>query len=227
MATKLTRITQNQFASTAGSNQIGVFGSFAANDPTTTTSPATAQSLSNWLDGWYGAVDGENSPCIEDMNAVHFVYAYQLAYLMQQGIPEWDSGTEYFIGSLVNDGSGNIYVSLTNSNLNNALTSSTNWAIKVGTNGFTTVTSNTAISYIVGFLRSNSTTGALTHTLPSIASTPIGTKITIKDVGTGGYTTTVQGSGSDLIDGNNVYSSALNEYDSLTLYCNGTSWDVI
>jgi hypothetical protein len=50
---------------------------------------------------------------------------------MEQGIPEWDASTTYYIGSLAKDSSGNIYVSLTDNNLNNALSSATNWKLPI------------------------------------------------------------------------------------------------
>lgn len=51
---KLPRVKQNIFGSGAGVNQIAQFGSLFAGSPATTTSPAVAQSLSNWLTGWRG-----------------------------------------------------------------------------------------------------------------------------------------------------------------------------
>lgn len=118
---KLTRVFQKIFGSTAGVNQIAKFGSLAAGAPAFTTDPSVIQALANYLTGWYGAVIGENSPAIQDMNAICFLFARQLAYLFQAGIPEWDTQTTYFIGSLVTDGTGNVYVSLTDNNLGNAL----------------------------------------------------------------------------------------------------------
>lgn len=126
---KLLRKNQKVFGSSAGLNQIGEFGSLAAGSPAFTTDPETVQALANYLTGWFGAVIGGNSPAIEDMNALCFLFAYQLSYLMQTGVPEWNASTTYFIGSLVNDGSGALYYSLTNNNTNNALTSSSNWAL--------------------------------------------------------------------------------------------------
>lgn len=100
--TKITRQTQKIFGSNAGFDQIAQFGSLAAAAPIFTTNVATIQALSNYLTGWFGGVIGQNSPAIEDMNALCYLYAYQLAYLMQAGISEWDSGTTYYTGSLVN-----------------------------------------------------------------------------------------------------------------------------
>ena len=135
---KIVRQTAVQFGTSAGSNQIAQFGSLNAGSPTlysgSTAAPSGIQNLSNWQAGWFNAVVGANSPAIEDLNAFCFVTSYQIAYQMQEGIPEWDSGTNYYIGSIAQDGSGNIYVSKTNSNLNNALTSSTNWRLLIGNN---------------------------------------------------------------------------------------------
>lgn len=125
---KLTKVAQKIFGSGAGTNQISQFGSLFAGSPAFTTSPVTAQSLSNWLTGWLGAAIGGNSPAIEDMNAVHFVTTYQLAYLMQAGVAEWDAGTTYYTGSFVNV-SGVLYISLTDDNLNNLVSDTSNWKV--------------------------------------------------------------------------------------------------
>ena len=103
---KIARETQLLFGSTAPSTQIGQFGSLQAGTPTTTTNIATIQALSNYLGGWYQAVvvgpNGPNSPALEDWNALCYLFAYQLGYLLQEGIPEWDPGTTYYTSSLVN-----------------------------------------------------------------------------------------------------------------------------
>lgn len=127
---KITRATQKIFGSTASAAQMAEFGSLAAGAPLTysgaTITPAIVQSLSRYLSGWFTAILGSNSPAIEDMNALFYLMTYQLAYLMQAGVAEWDSATTYYIGSIVNS-SGLTYVSLTNDNLNNAVTDTTNW----------------------------------------------------------------------------------------------------
>lgn len=128
---KLSNVLSKIFGSGAGLNQISKFGSLFAGTPAFTTDPEEAQSLSNYLTGWAAAAIGGNSPAIEDMNAVLFAMSYQLAYYQQSGIPEWNSGKEYFIGSLVNDGTGAIYVSLIDSNTGNAVSDDTKWT-KVG-----------------------------------------------------------------------------------------------
>lgn len=228
---KLARATQLLFGSSAGANQMAKFGSLSAGTPATydgtTITPALIQTLSNYLTGWFGAVVGSNSPSIEDMNALGYLFAYQLAYILQQGIAEYDTGTTYYQGSICTDtgGSGIVYVSLTNSNTGNALTDPTKWRVLNG--NVRTVSADTTLAVTDDVVRSDSTSANRTHTLPPIATTPIGKKITIKDVGTGGNTTSFKGSGTDNIDGVNTYGTALSQNDAATVVNNGTSWDVI
>lgn len=224
---KLSRVTQLLFGSSSGSNQIAQFGSYANSTPTFTTNVATIQALGQWLTGWFGAVVGGNSPAIEDMNAMCYVIFYQLCYILQEGVAEYDSGTTYFKGSIVNDGNGALYISQQDNNSGNALTNATYWLSPNG-QGVSTVTTNTVITTATSFIRSNSTSGSLTHTLPQISSTPVGYTVKIKDVGTGGNTTGVQAHAGDDIDGNNAWADGpLTQYASASFFCNGTTWDVI
>lgn len=127
----LSRYTQKIFASTAGANQLSEYGSFIASPPGnlysgSTITPEIVQALSNFLDGQYAATGGTYSPTIQDHNSLFYLFSYQLAYLFQLGIPEWDSDTTYNIGSIVQS-SGINYVSLQNNNLNNAITDGSYW----------------------------------------------------------------------------------------------------
>lgn len=124
---KIQRANQKIFASDAGANQIGQFGSFAAGSVAYTTSPEVIQALAEYDEGWFSAVVANNSPCIEDVNALDYLFSYQLAYQFQSGIPEWDDATNYYIGSFATDGTGGFYVSKANDNLNHVLTDTTYW----------------------------------------------------------------------------------------------------
>lgn len=133
---KLARYFQKLFGSTASVNQISQFGSLAAGTPArysgATITPALVQNLGNFLQGWNSAQVGAGNPAIEDMNSLCYLFAYQLSYLMQSGIAEWDSSTAYYIGSLVNDGTGGIYASLVDNNTNHAVTDATRWNLIAG-----------------------------------------------------------------------------------------------
>lgn len=220
---KIVRKNQKIFGSSAGAAQLGKFGSLAAGSAATTTDPEEVQSLSNYLVGWYGAVIGGNAPCIEDMNGLCFLFAYQLAYLFQAGIPEWNAQTSYYIGSLVNS-SGQIYISKTDDNLNNAVTDSANWQLQGG--GVTTQTADYGVQLTDELIRINNTGSAQVTTLPAIATVPIGKEYVIKRVYTSTYQVTVQANGAELIDGANTFvlTSAKN---ALRIKANGTSWDVV
>lgn len=143
------------------------------------------------------------------------------------GISVWNANTVYGQGSIVSDssGAGLLYVSLISNNQNQPLTNVSAWRMFAG--AVRTVSSNSTLSLSDDLVRSNSTSGSLTHTLPACASTPVGKEITIKDVGTGGNTTSVKGTGTDVIDGSSVYSSALGQYAQVKVRNNGTSWDVM
>lgn len=145
------------------------------------------------------------------------------------GIATWNTNTNYQMGNIVQDSSGYglFYVSLINNNQGNALTTVSAWRVYAG-NVRTVSTAQTSPTLLItdDLVRSNSTSGNLTHTLPPCSTTPIGKKISVKDVGTGGNSTQVKGSGSDLVDGNNTFAMALVAGQSVTVENNGTSWDV-
>ena len=127
---KLTRVYQKLFGVNGGA--IGVFGSAQANSPasgTLTSDPATVQSLAAYEAGWASAsIGGTRRPTQEEFNGINFVNTRQLSYLFQEGIAVWDSSTEYHENSLVKeDGTTNIYKSITDNNTGNALTDIANW----------------------------------------------------------------------------------------------------
>lgn len=124
---KITRATQKVFGDNAGAvGNFGVFGSLAAGTPLYSKDPAQIQSLAAFLQGLGGAVVGNKSPAFEDINSLYLLAFRQLAYLFQQGVPEWDAETIYFQNGFASSG-GKIYKSKTNDNLNNAVSDTNNW----------------------------------------------------------------------------------------------------
>lgn len=189
---KLTRFVQKLFGSAAPIDTMSQFGGFAANQTTTysgtTISPDLVQALSNYLSGWTGAVVGNDSSFIEDLNSLSYLYAYQLCYMFQSGIPEWNTATTYYIGSLVNS-AGTIYQSLTDSNVGNALSDATNWVIQNQTgaglfslnNSPYSVTVPTGESLFVPFLNIQTGHNYIVSTGAEIVSV---TSITVSGTGT-------------------------------------------
>jgi len=219
---RLARVTQKIFGSNAAANQIGIFGSLAAGSPTFTTDPTLAQSLSNWLDGWFGAILGSNSPAIEDMNAFCFVVAYQLAYLMQSGIPEYDAGTTYYTNNFALAG-GILYISIADNNTGNPVTDVTKWRIWGAASR--TITASGAATLNDDMIRVDATAGPVAVTLPAIA-TAFGKDIKIKKVDSSLNPVIVAGNGSELIDFANTFE--LNNPGEAVDVRGATSvWDVI
>lgn len=127
---KIVRKTQLQFGGSAGAGPggIGQFGSLAAAAPAFSLDPAVIQALSNYLGGWSQAVVANNAFATEDRNAIDYLYAYQLGYVLQQGVAEWDAGTTYYKGSLASSPAGGLlYASLVDTNLNHALSDQSRW----------------------------------------------------------------------------------------------------
>lgn len=103
---KLPRTTQKIFGKNAPENQITTFGSIKAGTPVYTQSASQIMN-SAFEGGWSEAVEDDYAPYRQDRNAVDTALTQQLAYLFQEGIPEWDSGTTYYKGSVVKVVNGN------------------------------------------------------------------------------------------------------------------------
>lgn len=131
---KADNIRQRIFGSTGPTGSISVFGSLNSGSPTYSILPEQIESLAAWLNGWDGALIDGTKPTLQDMNALFYSLTYQNAYDQQFSIPGWDDQTEYFIGSIVQDGAGTIYVSNVNNNINNALTDVNYWFNLLSTN---------------------------------------------------------------------------------------------
>lgn len=130
---KLPRVFQNLFGLNGSQSHFGQFGSRAASAPLPTKDPSTIQSLDAFVNnGWLDAINAANkAPFLEDMNGLFLLIFRQIGYFFQEGIPEWDTSTTYYIGSIVKKtGTFELYGSLTNTNVGNALPSqvdSANW----------------------------------------------------------------------------------------------------
>jgi len=144
---KLTRVPAKVFAASAVSTEIGQFGSAVAGSKLETADVATIQGLSAWLDGWSEALVSSNRyPALQEMNGLLKVLSYQGAYALQEGIAEYDSATTYYIGSIVKKtGTFELYGSLTNDNVGNALTIDTEWKFLVDLNVLSNTLSNALI----------------------------------------------------------------------------------
>ena len=74
-------------------------------------------------------------------------------------------------------------------------------------------------------LKANCTTGAVVFTLPT-ASSSTGRIFYLKKIDATTNLMSIQGNGSDLIDGQNVQSSSI-QWTSFTVVCDGTTWSIL
>lgn len=124
----LTRYKQKIFAN--NSNQVGVFGTGI--NKVASKNVETLQS-SDYENGWSSAVITEkNYPIWQERDGVDYGFSYQLAYLMQKGMPEWLSTETYYQNDFCRVGNM-LYRSLKDNNTNNNPTNSTGyWTIFTG-----------------------------------------------------------------------------------------------
>lgn len=131
MASLARKIAKIFGGSLTPTNNLAQFGSLKAGAPAYSSDPAAIQTAA-WLQGWGGAVvlqgGNPNTPPMQDDNAVKFVLSYQIAYLMQRGIPEYQAGTTYYQYDICRV-NGVIYESRVDNNTGNSPASSpTQWA---------------------------------------------------------------------------------------------------
>lgn len=125
----LVRKYQKVFASGAANN--GQFGSLQAATKVTSIDPEVIQALAAYESGWNDAiVSGKQLPSLEEFQGLQYKTDYQLAYLLNKGVPEWDDLSEYYIGDIQREvGGTQIYKSITDNNIGNVLTDIVNWEL--------------------------------------------------------------------------------------------------
>lgn len=122
---KLPRVTSKIFASNAAEGDIGQFGSALTGTKVNTDDISVIQGLPAYETGWRSAVvSSRNYPTLQEMNGLQKIFSQQIAYILQNGMPEWDAGTTYFTDQFCRVGSM-FYVSLQDNNLGNNPTTTT------------------------------------------------------------------------------------------------------
>lgn len=131
--TKINRATQKIFGINAEKDDIAVMGSFKSGTPIYTDDIEKLQNTA-FEEGYASALVANEAPFMEEQNSVPYVLSKQLAYLFQEGIPEYDENTTYYTNSICKV-ANKLYVSKTDDNLgNNPTESGDNWE-ELSTNG--------------------------------------------------------------------------------------------
>lgn len=102
---KINRATQKIFGSNANSTAITQFGTAKNAEPTYITdgNVEDIQANPSFLTGWANSLEQDLAPFMQDSNALWYMITSQVAYIMQQGMPEYDAQTEYPAGALCKD----------------------------------------------------------------------------------------------------------------------------
>lgn len=126
---KIERKTQKIFAGNGANDDIAAFGSMRTGQPVYIDDIEELQTTA-YTQGWGKAIAANEAPFLEEMNGVQYGFSKQLAYLLQNGVPEWDDGTTYYATTSFCQVNGVIYQSLTDDNIgNNPTTDTTNWQV--------------------------------------------------------------------------------------------------
>ena len=126
---KLPRKTQKIFCSKPTlENQTSVFGTMKTADKQYSTDVGILQSNAAYEQGWKSATIASYKPFMEDFNTLNYINTSQLAYLFQQGIPEWDESTTYYKNSFCSY-NGDLWQSLIDDNLGNAPFEGDEWTL--------------------------------------------------------------------------------------------------
>lgn len=126
---KIARTNQPVFGNKGNNDEFAVFGSMKSGTPVYSKTVPTLFQSPAFLQGWQDAVAADKAPFLEEMNGLFYALSSQLAYLFQQGLPEWDSETTYYTNSFCQV-DGTVYKSLTDENVGNKPTEdTTNWEV--------------------------------------------------------------------------------------------------
>lgn len=126
---KLPRVTAKIFASNAAENDIGQYGSALTGTKVTTSDISEIQALAAYEEGWRGAViSNRNYPTLQEMNGLQKTFSQQIAYCLENGMPEWDEATTYYTNQFCRIDNTFYYSLIDNNQGNNPKTDTTNWS---------------------------------------------------------------------------------------------------
>lgn len=150
------RITGKVFGRTASASgddpQIGEFGSALTGQYNGTGDVSVIQGNSAWDNGFISCVTPTNQyPPLPEMTGFGKVLSQQICYLLQQGVAEYDSGTEYYTGNWCSY-NGNLYIAKSDGFSNKLPTNTTYW------NKFTGAPSRNLGEYVTSSLPLTDTT---------------------------------------------------------------------
>lgn len=118
----------------------GVIGSGQTGAKDTSSDLTVLQSLAAFFNGFNDIVlSGRRLVPLEELNSLNFIHTYQAFYQRQEGIPEYDAAMNYQTYSIVKKvGTVQLYKSLIDDNIGQALTDDTKWKFLIDLNDTST-----------------------------------------------------------------------------------------
>jgi len=228
--TKIARKTAKIFSLTGPTGQVGQFGSYAAGAPVYTLDPDVIQALAAYTGGVYSALVNAAPIAFQDMNALGLLTSQQIAYLLQSGVPAYDSATTYYVGSLVKDSHLNVYISVATNNTNHEPSTYGNdiyWRI-YGGGDIVPVTGNIYSVNPPDYLIEATLSGATPFLLilPTPSALNKGRIVLVKKMFSGGNVT-VQAEDASQIDNRYDSYSWSTQYQTKRFICDGSLWMLI
>jgi hypothetical protein len=228
---KITRKHQKIFTGAASvTGVVSVFGSKKAGAIAYSNDVATLQSLGAWGTGWADAIISNYAPTIQDLNAMCRVFTSQLAYVLQNGVPLWNAETTYYIGSIVSNDADSLFISLVDTNLNQALTDYGKWH-NLMSRKVTTVTSlDYTVLNVDWYVRVTATAGITSKYVilpgPAAGYVSYGRQVIVKYLQTESpYHLEVKSAAAETING--AASILLDRYQAKTFVYTGSEWTTI
>lgn len=132
---RINRATQKIFGSNANSTAITQFGTAKNENPTYITdgNVENIQANPSFLTGWVNSLEQDLAPFMQDSNALWYMITSQVAYILKNGIAEYDAETSYDLGDLAKviqqNGTVVVYKSLQNDNIGHAINEESYWAM--------------------------------------------------------------------------------------------------
>lgn len=127
--TTFTRKKLDEYAGDVTATDLQVIGSDNAGSPALSDDPEVLQGNNAYKQGLLNIKNSSSNDLeLKEINSLFYIHNYQLNYLLQKGFTEWNSETTYNAGDIQRGvGTSILYQSLTNNNLNNAVTDISNW----------------------------------------------------------------------------------------------------
>jgi len=223
LTAKLIKTFSNVSATgSSGQSQIAAFGARAQGTTLCSKNTETLQNYAEYGNGIKSALINDTPLSIQELDGLCYTITRELDYLQKSGIPEYNIGTEYFIGSFAagtTGATGNLYMSNIDNNVGNDALAETNWYLYKQKQFTSTSSTNYTIPASVSLLHLTATASANIY-LPAAAAANKGKRVLVINDTVNSKTILVTGGGNI----GYAASVGIGAYNKEKFICDGTRW---